>query len=221
MMAAPGDKAFTLGELFGAHVPARWRDCEVTGLTIDSREVRPGMVFVAMAGANGHGLDYTDQACAAGAAAIVYEPRGDGVAVVQAGPQPWIEIAGLHAELGVVAGRFFGLPSERLRVAGVTGTNGKTSVVRLIGGACNAVHLRCGMSGTIGAGLPGALQASTLTTPDAITLQGSLADFVSQGATHAAVEVSSHALQQHRVGAELHRPAAGTRGEARQPPHGG
>src|SRR6185369_9012940 len=102
---------------------------------------------------------------------------------------------------GEIASRFFGRPSEAMRVIGVTGTNGKTSIVQLLASALEILGARAATIGTLGAGLVGAVAAGERTTPDAISVQALLAEFRDGGATHTAMEVSSHALDQGRVNA--------------------
>jgi len=111
----------------------------------------------------------------------------------------WIE--NLRDHVGEIASRFFGRPSEAMRVIGVTGTNGKTSIVQLLASALEILGARAATIGTLGAGLVGAVDAGERTTPDVISVHGLLAQFRDAGATDVAMEVSSHALDQGRVNA--------------------
>jgi UDP-N-acetylmuramoyl-L-alanyl-D-glutamate--2,6-diaminopimelate ligase len=123
-------------------------------------------------------------------------------------PVLWID--GLHAFVGEIAARFFGRPSESMRVIGVTGTNGKTSTVQLLAQALETLGHRAATIGTLGAGLHGQLREGERTTPDAIAVQQLFAQFRRDGATHVAMEVSSHALEQGRVAATAFEVAAFT-----------
>ena len=114
---------------------------------------------------------------------------------------PVIWIDHLREQVGEIAARFFGHASADLHVIGVTGTNGKTSIVQLLASALEILGARAATIGTLGAGLVGAVTAGERTTPDAISVQALLAQFRDAGVTHAAMEVSSHALEQGRVNA--------------------
>ncbi|MBT8130811.1 MAG: UDP-N-acetylmuramoyl-L-alanyl-D-glutamate--2,6-diaminopimelate ligase, partial [Gammaproteobacteria bacterium] len=105
----------------------------------------------------------------------------------------------LGERAGEIAHAFFGAPSERLAIAGLTGTNGKTTTARLIAMGGQNAGMRCGMSGTLGYGLPNALEPTRLTTPDPVTVHERLATLCDMGLRNVAMEVSSHALEQHRV----------------------
>ena len=170
-------------------------DIAVRGLSLDSRSIAPGHVFIALPGSRGHGLEYAPQALAAGAAAIVFEPPG----TAPEANVPVLAVPGLRRSLGAVASRMYGAPSEALTVIGVTGTNGKTSTVQLLAQALSAAGHRVGTIGTLGAGIHPALTAGERTTPDVISTHGLIAAMRDQGATHLAMEVSSHALEQGRV----------------------
>lgn len=166
----------------------------VASLALDSRQVEPGSLFIACAGHAGHGLDYVDQALAAGAAAVVWDAEQDPALAC-----PNIRVPDLAEQVGTIAGRAFGAPSQSLFVAGVTGTDGKTSCAWLMARALDALGDRCGYLGTLGFGWPDALAPATHTTPDAIGLQRWLAGFVAEQGGAVALEVSSHALHQHRI----------------------
>lgn len=173
----------------------------MTGLATDSRLVRPGDLFLARAGHQAHGGEFVDQAIEAGAAAVAADIDGEVVRQVVRGGVPVFGIPGLAELIGAIASRFHGHPSHALEVVGVTGTNGKTTVTRLL---AHVLHRPdrgrvCGLIGTLGYGLPGALEAGPHTTPDAVALQARLAALRDAGATHVAMEVSSHALAQYRV----------------------
>ncbi|MGN6281536.1 UDP-N-acetylmuramoyl-L-alanyl-D-glutamate--2,6-diaminopimelate ligase [Frateuria sp.] len=173
-------------------------DLRICGLSLDSRQVRPGEAFVALHGTRAHGIAFAAEAVARGAALVLAEAPA--VAGFTPGvPVLWID--DLHARLGEIAARFHDHPSRALRVVGVTGTNGKTSTVQLITQALSRLGHTAASIGTLGAGLYGALDDGERTTPDAISVQRLLAQFRDQDATHVAMEVSSHALQQGRVGA--------------------
>jgi UDP-N-acetylmuramoyl-L-alanyl-D-glutamate--2,6-diaminopimelate ligase len=170
----------------------------VSGLALDSRHVRTGDAFFALHGTRGHGIEFVAGAVQRGASVVLAEapPRAlkdPGVPVL------WID--GLHTFVGEIASRFFGRPSESMRVIGVTGTNGKTSTVQLLAQALESLGHRTATIGTLGAGLHGQLREGERTTPDAIAVQRLMAEFLGDGATHVAMEVSSHALEQGRVAA--------------------
>ena len=168
-------------------------------LTADSRRVQPGDVFVAFPGAHVDGRDFIAQAVASGAAAVIAEVGRDAAAKVGAGDTAIIEVEGLPALSGEIAHLVYGRPSEHLWLAGVTGTNGKTSVSQWIAQAMEAMGQHCAVVGTLGNGFLDALAESPNTTPDAITLHAALAGFLERGATACAMEVSSIGLDQGRV----------------------
>ncbi|HYA39485.1 MAG TPA: UDP-N-acetylmuramoyl-L-alanyl-D-glutamate--2,6-diaminopimelate ligase [Candidatus Methylomirabilis sp.] len=170
---------------------------EIGGLQTDSRRVRRGDLFLALPGMVADGRDYIGDAVAGGAAAVVYESN-DGYALDGA-PVPALAVADLRRKIGFIADRFYGSPSRRLVVVGVTGTNGKTTCTQLLAQALDRPPRRCAVIGTLGSGYPGALNASLHTTPDAVTVQRLMAEFLVHGASHVSMEVSSHALEQGRV----------------------
>lgn len=189
-----------------ADVSEAW-DCAVTGVTLDSRAVRPGMVFVACPGHVSHGLLHARQAISAGAAVVLYDapPAGfDLNALATQDGVPLIRVAGLKQLLGPIAARFYGDPSQNRIVIGVTGTNGKTSCCHYLAQLWGELSRTCGVMGTLGNGVwsaeRGELESTSSgngrTTPDAITVQAELARF---DCPVVAMEVSSHGLDQGRV----------------------
>ena len=176
----------------------------VDGLTLDSRRVRAGDAFFAMRGGSAHGVSFAPAALAQGASAVIAEAPAPAAFAAEAhasSAAPLIWVDGLREQVGEIAARFFGRPSAALHVIGVTGTNGKTSIVQLLAHALNALGERAATIGTLGAGLVGAVRAGERTTPDVISVHGLLAEFRDAGASHVAMEVSSHALEQGRVNA--------------------
>ncbi len=176
-------------------------DVPIAGLRLDSRRLRAGELFLAVPGASRDGRDFLAQAAAAGAAAIFAEAGLSAGQRRAAAGVPVVEVAGLAAQLSAIAGRYYGQPSEAMYVAGVTGTNGKTTTTRLAGQLLRSAERRCGVLGTLGAALDDSLRESRNTTPDALAVQRQLAEWRDQGAAFAALEVSSHALAQGRVAA--------------------
>lgn len=166
-------------------------------LSADSRLVQAGDVFLAFPGSRVDGRDFIAQARARGAAAVIAEAGR----VVDAGDCPVIEVQGLASLCGELAHLVYARPSEHLWLAGVTGTNGKTSVTQWIAQALNALQHQCAVIGTLGNGFLDALDESPNTTPDAITLHAALAGFVARGARACAMEVSSIGLDQGRINA--------------------
>ncbi len=172
----------------------------IRGLSLDSRRVGAGEAFLALRGARAHGIAFAPAAIARGAAAVLAEaPAPVNPPVLPDVPVLWI--GDLAARVGALAARWYGEPSRALTVIGVTGTNGKTSTVQLLAQALERLGWRAATIGTLGAGLHGHLAAGERTTPDAITVHGLLAGFRDAGASHVAMEVSSHALEQGRVNA--------------------
>jgi UDP-N-acetylmuramoyl-L-alanyl-D-glutamate--2,6-diaminopimelate ligase len=169
-------------------------DVVINGLGLDSRRIEPGQAFVAVAGGRAHGLSYARQAAARGAAIVIH----DDLAEVPTLDIPTVAVPGLEHRLSNLGARFFHHPSDQLIVAGVTGTNGKTSTAHFIAQAWQRSSGDAGLIGTIGHGALGALRPANMTTPDPITLQGMLADCIDQGVDKVAMEVSSHALDQGR-----------------------
>nr|WP_131993877.1 UDP-N-acetylmuramoyl-L-alanyl-D-glutamate--2,6-diaminopimelate ligase [Dokdonella fugitiva] len=180
-------------------------DIVVRGLALDSRRVEKDDAFFALAGARAHGITFAPAASARGAAVILADEAGI-EAPASGAPSgepmaPVVAVGGLRDRVGAIASRFFGEPSRGLRVVGVTGTNGKTSTVQLLAQALHHGGHRVATIGTLGAGPHGAIREGERTTPDAIAVHALLAGFRDDGASHVAMEVSSHALDQGRVNA--------------------
>ena len=174
-------------------------DLAITDITSNSRyAVRDGL-FLACAGLENHGLDFVGAALQAGVKAVAWEPASGINAPRLPAAVAGIEIPGLRGKLGVIADRFFRSPSGSLTVAGITGTNGKTTTAFLVAEALNQLGYTAGYMGTLGFGLRGELQPSALTTPGCVTVHRRLREMADAGATHIAAEVSSHALTQNRV----------------------
>lgn len=166
-------------------------------LCLDSRLVRPGDVFFACAGRHGDGVRYVADAVANGAAAVVAHAEPD--AAHLAGT-PVLVVASLREHLGEVAHQWYGAPSEAMSVVAVTGTNGKTSCAQWVAAALNAEGIPCGVMGTLGSHLPGAsFDDSGLTTPDVLTVHGTLAAMRDAGAVVVALEASSIGIEQGRL----------------------
>lgn len=168
-----------------------------TSMTSDSRRVSAGSLFLAYPGEQADGRRFIEQAIANGAASVVWEQEGfDWNPVWTVANQP---VTGLRQQTSAIAGEFYGHPSRQLWMIGVTGTNGKTSCSHWLAQAFNALQRKAVVIGTLGNGFPDTLSAATNTTPDPILLQSMLADYLQAGAEVAAMEVSSHGLDQGRV----------------------
>lgn len=179
--------------------PQAGRDPLIRELTLDSRNVRPGDLFLAVPGGKLDGRAHIADALRRGAAAVAYE--AEGASVLPMTDAPLIPVKGLAAQLSSIAGRFYGDASRQLDLIGVTGTNGKTSVTQLVAQALDKLGKHCGLIGTLGTGFYGELVSGRLTTPDPIAVQATLYDLKKAGARAVAMEVSSHALDQGRVAA--------------------
>jgi UDP-N-acetylmuramoyl-L-alanyl-D-glutamate--2,6-diaminopimelate ligase len=191
-----------------ATLPAN--DARVEDLTLDSREVRAGSLFFALSGGQSHGLKFVAEAAARGASVVLWEPSSEAPAVAPALLKSMFvaPVAGLRQLLGRIADRFFGWPSSHLRIVGVTGTNGKTTVAYLLTQCLERLQRDAAYMGTIGWGRIGALEAPTHTTPDVFSVHRQLAKLRASGVRDVAMEVSSHALDQGRVdGVRFHSAA--------------
>jgi UDP-N-acetylmuramoyl-L-alanyl-D-glutamate--2,6-diaminopimelate ligase len=166
-------------------------------LTADSRAVKMGSVFVAYPGSVQDGRAYIAEAIARGASAVLWERGGfqwnEHWGIANLG------VEGLREKISGIAGEVYGNPSDSLWMAGVTGTNGKTSVSQWIAAALDSIGRRSAVIGTLGNGLVGERTEAKNTTPDPIVLQRLLADYLRRGARNVAMEVSSHGLDQSRV----------------------
>jgi len=170
---------------------------QVTGIAYDSRKVEPGWVFIAVRGEHVDGHSFIPQAVDRGAAALVVEagreagispPPGGAVAVVP----------DTRAAMAAIARTFYDDPSSRLVLAGVTGTNGKSTTALMMDAIFRAAGYTSGVIGTLEYRIADRKMKAPHTTPEAVDLQGLLAEMVEAGVTHAAMEVSSHALSLHR-----------------------
>jgi len=177
------------------------RDAPVTGLADDARLVAPGDLFVARLGPRADGRAHIAAAVERGAAAIACQSPATPDHRAAAGGLPMVEIDRLGERLWEIAERFYGNPARGLPVLGVTGTNGKTTVVRLAAGLLEAAGLPAATIGTLGARVGGEPVRTTLTTPGAIELSALFARAASAGDRTAVMELSSHALAQHRTDA--------------------
>ncbi len=193
---------------------------ELTDITLDSRSVSPGALFLACGGRSTHGLRYASQAIERGARAILYDTTAPGaelaaeiVATGADGPESGTFIAGvehLERHTGVLADRFFDRPSQTLTVAGITGTNGKTTCAWLLAQALRELGRPAGYMGTLGYGIPPTVSPTGHTTPDVISVHRQLSELRELGAECVCMEVTSHAMDQERVAAVRFSTAAFT-----------
>ncbi len=176
-------------ELMGDGVAA------ISGITLTSRRVLPGDLYVALPGSRAHGISFLDQARAAGARAVLTDPEG----AASATGLPVLVVPKPRAVLGAVSAWVYGDPARRLTMIGVTGTQGKTTTTRLADGALLAAGVRSAVVGTVGTRIDGHDVPTALTTPEAPDLHGLFARMVEDGVTACSLEVSSHALVMGRV----------------------
>ncbi|MBN1611750.1 MAG: UDP-N-acetylmuramoyl-L-alanyl-D-glutamate--2,6-diaminopimelate ligase [Polyangiaceae bacterium] len=202
-------RGLSLGELVEALAPvraklggeaARRAEARAADVQHDSRKVRPGDVFAALPGAHTHGLEHVEQALASGAAAILVESGASSAL----GTTPRIEVGDIRLALALAAEAVNGRPSRSVKVAAITGTNGKTTTVWLLEHALWAIGQRAGRVGTIGYAFGDCAEDCPLTTPEADDISRFAHRVVDGGGTHLLMEASSHALAQRRIdGLEL------------------
>jgi UDP-N-acetylmuramoyl-L-alanyl-D-glutamate--2,6-diaminopimelate ligase len=185
-----------LGELLerDARFEPRFAALEITGISADSRAVKPGFLFAAVPGTKADGLAYLPQALAAGASAVMAErappgPLPDGVA--------FVEVPNVRRALALAAAKFF--PRQPATIAAVTGTSGKTSVAAFTRQVWARLGFAAASIGTVGVVTPTREVYGSLTTPDPVELQRTLDALAGEGVTHLALEASSHGLDQHRL----------------------
>ncbi|MBR5276989.1 MAG: UDP-N-acetylmuramoyl-L-alanyl-D-glutamate--2,6-diaminopimelate ligase [Bacteroidaceae bacterium] len=169
---------------------------EITGVNIDSRLVKGGDMFIAMRGTQVDGHKYISAAEEQGAAAIVCETLPERINPNVA----YIKVADSQAVAGKIATTFYGDPSQRLKLVGVTGTNGKTTIATLLYELFREMGHKCGLLSTVCNYIDGAAYPSTHTTPDVISLNSLLGKMADEGCEYVFMEVSSHSLAQERVG---------------------
>lgn len=179
----------------------------VTGMSMDSRQLQRGDLFIACFGRNHDARDYIDVAIRNGAAAVLAQAGGEWRESMWRGPVPVLVLDHLAARISSLAARFYGEPGAQLNVTGVTGTNGKTSCTQFLAQALTRLEETCGVVGTLGAGLYPVLDDTGYTTPGPIEVQHHLHDFLTAGAGHVIMEASSQGLHQHRLSAVPFRTA--------------
>lgn len=168
---------------------------DITGVNMDSRQVQPGHLFVAVKGTQTDGHAYIGKAVAQGAAAVVCETwpeqLADGVT--------YVRVSDSESAAGCLATAFYGNPTERLRLVGVTGTNGKTTVATLLYELFRRFGYKCGLCSTVCNYIGDEALPTEHTTPDPVTLNRLLGRMADEGCEYAFMEVSSHAVAQHRI----------------------
>jgi UDP-N-acetylmuramoyl-L-alanyl-D-glutamate--2,6-diaminopimelate ligase len=180
-------------EVLGGRMPSGWPK-DIRGVTADSRQVRPGWIFVAVKGRDSDGHHFVDDAARRGAAGVVLErPLFHRPAV------PAWQVKDSRVALGNLAAAHYGFPSRELHVTGVTGTNGKTSVTFFLRQLLEAASLPCGLIGTVSYAFGQREIPARRTTPGPAELQELLRSMRDAGCGHCAMEVSSHALDQKRA----------------------
>ncbi|MCU0651921.1 MAG: UDP-N-acetylmuramoyl-L-alanyl-D-glutamate--2,6-diaminopimelate ligase [Candidatus Omnitrophica bacterium] len=172
-------------------------DFEVKGITCNSQNVAEGYIFVAIKGTSCDGHKYIDDAIRGGAKAVIVQ--GSELKVPSHEKACYISVDDTHEALAKLAAKFFGCPSEKIKVIGITGTNGKTTITYLIEAILKEAGLKPAVIGTINYRFQDKLIPAKNTTPGAGDLQAMLKGMLDNGASHVIMEVSSHALDQERV----------------------
>jgi len=168
---------------------------EVDDIQIDSRRVKPGTTFIAVKGSATDGHQFIDKAIENGAVAIVYEqiPASINAGIV------YVEVQNSAVAAALMATNFYERPSEKVKLVGVTGTNGKTTIATLLYKLFTRLGYKCGLLSTVENQIGDKVVPATHTTPDAISLNALLKQMADEGCSHVFMETSSHALHQHRV----------------------
>ncbi|MFH1581459.1 MAG: UDP-N-acetylmuramoyl-L-alanyl-D-glutamate--2,6-diaminopimelate ligase [Pseudomonadota bacterium] len=185
-------KSITVKSVFGKKKEDAMDKAEVVSIHCRAQDVKQGGMFVAIQGHVTDGHDYIDAALANGASAIITQKPVDRDSII-------IEVEDTRKALSAMSAAFYGNPSEDLFLIGITGTNGKTTTAYLIESILLKAGFRVGVIGTINYRYSGKTFDSTVTTPESLDLQRILAEMIDQGITHVVMEVSSHAIDQHRI----------------------
>ena len=168
---------------------------EVNDLQIDSRKVTAGSAFIAIKGSAADGHQFIDTAVKNGAKAVICEV----MPARQIEGVTYVQVENSAAAAGYMAHNFYGQPSEKLKLVGVTGTNGKTTIATLLYKLFSKLGYTCGLLSTVQNHIGDKVVPATHTTPDAISLNALLKQMVDEGCTHVFMETSSHAVHQHRI----------------------
>ena len=196
-MTRPKTNGSELSQLARLVSRAHTDEVKVFGITHDSRSVQPGDLYVALQGANSHGIEFIDEATKNGAVAIATDAHG--VEIANQKGLPAIELLNARQEMALIAARIYGNPESKLSLTGVTGTNGKTTTTHMLRSIFIDAGKRVGVIGTLGTYLDEEHLPGARTTPESTDLFATLALMVERGITHVFMEVSSHALALHRV----------------------
>jgi UDP-N-acetylmuramoyl-L-alanyl-D-glutamate--2,6-diaminopimelate ligase len=168
---------------------------DVKSVQIDSRKIEQGSLFIAVKGVGVDGHQFIDKAIAQGAIAVV----GETLPKKQAAGITYVQTTGSAEAAGIIAHNFYDQPTQKLKLVGVTGTNGKTTIATLLYQLFTCLGYKCGLLSTVENQIAGRVVPSTHTTPDAVSLNALLHQMVQEGCTYAFMEVSSHAIHQHRI----------------------
>jgi len=185
-------KSITVKSVFGKKKEDAMDKAEVVSIHYKAQDVKQGGMFVAIQGHVTDGHDYIDAALANGASAIITQKPVDRDSII-------IEVEDTRKALSAMSAAFYGNPSEDLFLIGITGTNGKTTTAYLIESILLKAGFRVGVIGTINYRYSGKTFNSPVTTPESLDLQRIFAEMLNQGITHVVLEVSSHAIDQHRI----------------------
>ena len=167
---------------------------DISSITHDSRKVKNGTLFVAIKGQHSDGYEFIPSAIERGASAIMANGRSTDITNI-----PVVHVNDTREAMSRVAANFYGRPSEGMSIVGITGTNGKTSTCKLIAHLLQENEMPCGSLGTLGFSTPSGLMSTRFTTPESVEVQQMLSFLKSGGINHAVMEISSHALEMHRV----------------------
>ena len=205
MMSKSQTAGMSLAELLTGYVTSQpVADIDIVDIASNSRAIHQGSLFIALRGLNTQGIDFAIDAVKSGAVAVMYDALDEyclqRIALLRKQVQThWIGVEGLDRVNGEIVSRFYGDPGRYLKIIGITGTDGKTSVTHLIAQALTQLGKSVASIGTLGYGVGSDLDSASHTTPDAVTLQSYLHQFHQQKCDYVIMEVSSHALQQYRV----------------------
>ena len=172
-------------------------DAQIVGLTHDSRAVQPGFLYVAIPGLTHHGIEFLAEAVSRGAVAVASDAHGCEILAKE--NFPWLKLSSPRADMATIAAELYGNPQSKLRIIGVTGTNGKTTVTQMMQSLLSEHGSSVGTIGTLGAFIGEYKIPSARTTPESTDLFSILAEMVAKNVDTVCMEVSSHALELERV----------------------